>query len=122
MIYQFRFWKEWCDEQGRMWAEPLSFDSSVDARRSHEAALGWHWVGDKVRPSVSSLYSIAFLEDPVTGKKREQNRTIIGEGGRREYHEATLSGLRPSGDRVTLPATHSPARAGKKQDGNDTPF
>ena len=122
MIYQFRFWKEWCDEQGRMWAEPLSFDSSVDARRSHEAALGWHWVGDKVRPSVSSLYSIAFLEDPVTGKKREQNRTIIGEGGRREYHEATLSGLRPAGDRGTVPVSRGVTPPAKKRDRDGTPF
>jgi hypothetical protein len=122
MIYQFRFWKEWCDEQGRMWAEPYSFDSSVDARRSHEAALGWQWVQDKVRPSVSALYSVAFAEDPATGKKREQNRTIIAESGRREYHEATLSGVRPTVRRVEVPIAHGPARAGQKQDGNDTPF
>lgn len=90
MIYRFRFWKEWCDEQGRMWAEPLDFDAATDARRSHTAALGWHWCIDKVRPSVSDLYSVAFTEDPMTGKKREQSRTTIQEGAVREFHEATL--------------------------------
>jgi hypothetical protein len=122
MIYRFRFWKEWCDEQGRFWAEPYDMDSSVDARRAHNAALAWDWVGDKVRPSVSDLYSIAFKEDPVTGKKREENRITIADGGRREYHEATLPRVRTSGKRDTLPASHATPRTPAKQDSDDTPF
>jgi len=90
MIYRFRFWKEWNDTQGRLWAEPYDYDSAVEARKAHGNATTWLWVGDKQRPSVSDLYSVAFREDPQTGKKREENRTVILDGTRREYHHATL--------------------------------
>jgi len=93
MIYRFRFWHEWCDEKGRFWAEPHDFDSAVDARKAHRGAMTWHWVGDKVRPSVSDLYSVAYKEDSQTGKKREENRTVIQDGGQREYHSAKMKGL-----------------------------
>ena len=122
MFYEYRFWKEWCDEQGRLWAEPLVFDSANDARKAHSGAMEWHWVGDKVRPSVSNLYSIAYKEDPQTGKKREDNRTSIQDGAVREYHEATLSGLRASNDWNPLLNAPSPARSAAKQDRSDTPF
>ena len=90
MIYQYRFWKEWNDTEGRLWAEPMTFESATDARKAHAGALSWHWVGEKNRPSVSDLYSVAFKEDPQTGKKREENRTVIQDGGTREYHETRL--------------------------------
>lgn len=122
MIYEYRFWKEWCDGQGRIWAEPYVYDSPVDARKSHKAAMSWMWVGDKSRPSVSDLYSIAYKEDPSTGKKREDNRTTIQHGAAREYHEATLSTVRPSDDRNTVPPSRGTSRAPAKQDGFDTPF
>ena len=122
MIYRFRFWKEWCDEQGRFWAEPYDFDSSVDARSAHKGAMQWHWVSDQVRPSVSDLYSVAFKEDPQTGKKREENRTTIADGGRREYHEAALSGVRNTNGRDTLPDAQQAARTSAEQDRDDTPF
>jgi len=122
MIYRFRFWKEWCDEQGRIWAEPLDFDSAVDARKAHEGAMAWMWVGDKVRPSVSDLYSVAYREDPSTGAKREENRTTIQDGGQREYHEATLPRVRPSSKRIEVPAPHATARTSAKPDSDATPF
>jgi hypothetical protein len=122
MIYEYRFWKEWCDEQGRLWAEPYVYDSSVDARKAHKGALAWQWCAGKVRPSVSDLYSIAFKEDPSTGKKREENRTTIQDGGQREYYEAALSGVRPSDRRVTVPAAPNAARPAAKPDSFDTPF
>jgi hypothetical protein len=90
MIYRFRFWKEWNDAEGRLWAEPYDYDSAVDARKAHGNALAWFWADGKQRPSVSDLYSVAFKEDPQTGKKREENRTVVAEGSRREYHHATL--------------------------------
>jgi hypothetical protein len=122
MIYRFRFWKEWCDEQGRLWAEPHDFDSAVDARKAHSGALAWHWVGDKVRPSVSDLYSVAFKEDPQTGKKREENRTTIQDGGQRAYYEATLSGVRPSVGRDAVPdARSTPSQIAERAFG-PTPF
>lgn len=96
MIYQFRFWKEWCDEQGRFWAEPYTFDTPTDARRCHDAALGWHWCGDKLRPSVSDLVSTAFVEDPSTGKKRAENSTTIKDGATREYHSPSLTDRHPT--------------------------
>jgi hypothetical protein len=71
---------------------------------------------------VSELYSIAYKEDPDTGKKREENRTAIQDGGQREYHEATLPRVRPSDSRDTLPAPSDEARPAAKQDGFDTPF
>lgn len=122
MIYRFRFWKEWCDEQGRMWAEPYSTDTSSDARREHAAAMGWHWCQGKEHPSVSDLMSIAYVEDPTTGKKREQNRTRIADGGAREYHEATLSGLRSADRGNPVPDAQRPSRAEAPKDGFDTPF
>ena len=122
MIYEYRFWKEWCDEQGRLWAEPLVFDSANDARKAHSGALAWHWVGDKVRPSVSNLYSISYKEDPQTGKKREDNRTSIQEGAAREYHEAALSGLREADERNKVLDALRSARKGKAADSEDTPF
>ena len=90
MIYRFRYWTEWCDDKGRMWAEPHDYDSSVEARKAHASSLAFMWAYDMQRPSVSDLYSIAFTEDPDTGKKREQNRTSIQDGARREFHAATL--------------------------------
>lgn len=99
MIYQFRFWKEWCDKEGRLWAEPYTFETPTDARRSHDAALGWHWCEGKLRPSVSDLVSTAFVEDPTTGKKRAENSTTIKDGATREYHEATLTASQPAGRR-----------------------
>jgi len=122
MIYRFRFWKEWCDEQGRIWAEPLDFDSAVDARKAHEGAMAWMWVGDKVRPSVSDLYSVAYREDPSTGAKREENRTTIQDGGQREYHEATLSRVRPSSERIEVPDTRGAVPPVKERGFNSTPF
>jgi hypothetical protein len=122
MIYRFRFWKEWCDEQGRMWAEPHDSDSAVDARKAHTGAMSWMWVGDKVRPSVSDLYSVAFAEDPVTGKKREQSRTTIQDGGRREYHEAALSGVRSSGDGGEVSDARRAVQAVKERGFDGTPF
>ena len=122
MIYRFRFWHEWCDESGRLWAEPHDFDSAVDARKAHTGALQWMWAGDKARPSVSDLYSVAFREDPDTGKKREENRTVIQDGGQREYHEATLSGVRPSSERIEVPAPFAAARTSAKPDSDATPF
>jgi hypothetical protein len=122
MIYRFRFWKEWNDAEGRLWAEPYDYESSVDARKAHGNAMGWFWADGKNRPSVSDLYSVAFKEDPQTGRKREENRTVIADGGRREYHEATLSGVRPSGERDTVPASHAAARTSAKQDSDATPF
>jgi hypothetical protein len=122
MIYRFRFWKEWCDEQGRLWAEPHDFDSAVDARKAHSGALAWHWVGDKVRPSVSDLYSVAFKEDPQTGKKREENRTTIQDGGQRAYYEATLSGVRKADRGDSLPPSFAAARTSAKPDSDVTPF
>ena len=122
MIYEYRFWKEWCDEQGRLWAEPLVFDSATDARKAHSGAMSWHWAGGKSRPSVSDLYSISYKEDVQTGKKREDNRTSIQDGAVREYHEATLSGVRASDDRNPVLTPPSPPRKAAKQDGFDTPF
>jgi len=122
MIYTFRFWTEWCDEQGRLWAEPYEFDTSTDARRAHKGALGWAWTTGKHRPSVSNLYSVAFKEDPVTGKKREENRTTIQEGGAREYHEAALFGVRPADNRNPLPPAPDTTRTAKEPDRFDTPF
>jgi hypothetical protein len=122
MIYQFRFWKEWCDEQGRIWAEPLDFDSAQDARAAHNGAMSWMWVGGKLRPSVSDLYSVAFSEDPVSGKKREQSRTTIQDGGRREYHEAALSGVRPSGGRDPVPDPRGSTPAVKERGFDSPPF
>ena len=122
MIYEFRFWKEWCDEEGRLWAEPYVFDAPTDARRSHKGALGWDWAGGKNRPSVSDLYSIAYKEDPSTGKKREESRTTIQDGGVREFHEAALSGVRATDHRNAVPPPPKPARTPTKQDGFDTPF
>jgi len=122
MIYEYRFWKEWCDEQGRLWAEPLVFDSATDARKAHSGAMSWHWVGDKARPSVSELYSIAYKEDPQTGKKREDNRTSIQDGAVREYHEATLPRVRPSSKRNAVPTSPATARTPTPKDGLDTPF
>jgi len=122
MIYRFRFWKEWCDEQNRLWAEPLDFDTAQDARTAHNGAMSWMWVGKKLRPSVSDLYSVAFSEDPVTGKKREQSRTTIQDGGRREYHEATLSGVRASGRRDTVPDARSAVSAAEERGIDSTPF
>ena len=122
MIYEFRFWKEWCDEEGRLWAEPYVFDASSDARRAHKGALGWDWVMDKQRPSVSDLFSIAYREDPVTGKKREESRTTIQDGGVREFHEATLSGLRETGERQPVSAARDTPRKVEKPRSFDTPF
>jgi len=122
MFYEYRFWKEWCDDQGRLWAEPLVFDSANDARKAHSGSMAWHWVGDKARPSVSDLYSIAYKEDPQTGKKREESRTSIQEGAVREYHEATLSGLRPSDERDKVLDALGQARKGKTAHSSDTPF
>jgi hypothetical protein len=122
MMYEYRFWKEWCDEQGRLWAEPHVFDSAVDARKAHKGAMSWMWVGEKTRPSISNLYSIAYKEDPSTGKKREDNRTTIQDGAAREYHEATLSGVRQTNGRDTLRPAPAPARTPAAKDSNDTPF
>lgn len=122
MIYHYRFWKEWIDEQGRLWAEPCDYDNASDARRIHTAAMGWVWAEGKLRPSVSDLYSVAFKEDPVTGKKREENRTTIQDGATRGFHEATLSGLRPTDQRNTMPPTFTTARTPAKPDRYDTPF
>ena len=122
MIYEFRFWTEWCDDKGRFWAEPWVFDAAAEARRSHKGALGWHWAAGKVRPSVSDLYSIAYSEDPATGKKREENRTVIQDGAMREFHEATLSGLRSADDGKQVPGASSTPRPGTKPDSFDTPF
>jgi hypothetical protein len=90
MIYRFRYWTEWCDDKGRMWAEPHDYDSSVEARKAHTSSLAFMWAHNMQSPSVSDLYSIAVTEDPDTGKKREQNRTSIQDGARREFHAATL--------------------------------
>jgi hypothetical protein len=122
MIYRFRFWKEWCDEQGRFWAEPLDFDSAVDARKAHRGAMSWHWVGDKVRPSVSDLYSVAFKEDPQTGKKREENRTVIQDGAHRDYYEATLPDVRTASERPEVPHTRGVTPPAAKPSAADTPF
>jgi len=122
MIYQFRFWKEWLDEHGRMWAEPTVVDSVGDARAAHKAALSWHWAHNLLAPSVSDLYSISFSEDVSTGAKREENRTCIATGGKREYHEAALSGVRPSGERDTVPTAPAPLRKAAAKDGFNTPF
>jgi hypothetical protein len=122
MIYRFRFWKEWCDEQGRLWAEPMDFDTAQDARAAHNGAMSWMWVGKKLRPSVSDLYSVAFSEDPTTGKKREQSRTTIQDGGRREYHEATLSGVRPAGSGDTLSDARRAVSPPAERGFDSTPF
>lgn len=123
MLYEFTFWKEWCDAEGRLWGEPHVFDSVTDARKSHAGALTWHWCGKDIsRPSVSDLISVSFREDPATGKKREESRIRIADGGLRGFYEATLSGVRPSGGGNTVQPARSPVRAGAEQDSNDTPF
>ena len=122
MIYHYRFWKEWIDEQGRLWAEPCDYDNASDARRIHTAAMGWVWAEGKLRPSVSDLYSVAFKEDPVTGKKREENRTTIQDGATRGFHEATLSGLRSADDGKQVSGASGTPRPGTKPDSFDTPF
>ena len=122
MIYRFRFWKEWCDTQGRFWAEPYDFDSPVDARNAHRNALAWDWVSEEVRPSVSDLYSVAFKEDPQTGKKREESRITIQDGGQREYYEATLPRVRESGDGVKVSGARRPTPPVKERGFDSTPF
>ena len=122
MIYEYRFWTEWCDDQGRLWAEPHIFDAATEARRAHKNALGFDWVLDKQRPSVSDLYSIAYKEDPVTGKKREENRSIIQDGGMRGFHEATLSGLRKTSEREPVPVARDTPRKVEESRSFDTPF
>jgi hypothetical protein len=122
MIYRFRFWKEWTDQQGRLWAEPYEFDSPVDGRKAHKAALAWDWAKNRQLPSVSDLYSTAYTEDPVTGKKREENRTSIQDGGKREHHASALPGLRSSGERQPVPDAHPVAPAAAERRFDSTPF
>jgi hypothetical protein len=122
MIYEFRFWKEWRDNLGRPWAEPYFFDTPTDARRAHTAALDWHWCTDHVSPSVSSLMSTAYDEDPVSGKKRQQNSTMIQPGAVRGFHEATLPRMREGDGGDSLPDALREPRAATSEGRFDPPF